>query len=179
MVAKAAHIPKPRVSRRVKQEPAENSTDPRTPSSRVGGKRNRLTIQLEGKMADLYEGILTVQDMDNEELARMQFKDHTGTFRGRKPTNLPGPLVNMMRKELIDRVSEVRREALEDANKALVAIMRDEDIKPADRIKAALALIEREEGKVPDKVELSTGDKGFEVTMARAVRFKRPTGGTE
>jgi hypothetical protein len=146
----------------------------KSPTSTSGGKRTRITIELEGKMAQLYKGEITVQDMDNEELARMQFKAADGTFRGRRPNNLPQALVNMMRKELIDRVSEVRRAALAEANETLIKVIRNDSAKDADRIKAALALIEREEGKVPEKVELSTGDKGFEVTMARAVRMRRP-----
>lgn len=169
--------PKARVPREVKARPgARKSAGERlghSPTSRTGG-RNRITIELEGKMARLYKGEISVGDMDNEELARMQFKAVDGTFRGRPPNNLPVTLVNMMRKELIDRVSQVRRAALEDANKMLVDVIQNEDAKDADRIKAALALIEREEGKVPEKVELSTGDKGFEVTMTRAIRMRRP-----
>lgn len=134
-----------------------------------------MSIRLEGKMARLYSGELTVADMDNEELARLQFKDRNGNFTGRRPANLPQALVNMMRKELIDRVHEIRRGAIADANQVLVDILNDTDVKPADRIKAALALIERVEGKVPDKVELSTGEKGFEVTMAKSVKITRPT----
>jgi len=138
-----------------------------------------VTIELEGKMAQLYKGEITVADMDDEELARLQFKAADGTFRGRPANNLPAALVNMMRKELIDRVSEVRRGALKEANETLISVIRDTEAKDADRIKAALALIEREEGKVPDKVELSTGDKGFEMTLTRAVRMRRPTPAAE
>lgn len=160
--------------------PREVKARPRKPPTKAadgrpsGSGRPRVTVQLEGKMALLANGELTVLDMDNEELARMQFKDKNGKFTGRKPANLPQVLVNLMRKELIDRVHEIRRGAVADANQVLVDILSDTDAKPADRIKAALALIERVEGKVPDKVELSTGEKGFEVTLAKSVKIKRP-----
>lgn len=142
-------------------------------SSRTGGKRERKTIQLEGRMAMLANGDLSVQDMDNEELARLQFRDSGGKFRGRPPQHLPAQLVNMMRKELLDRLAEKRRAVLEEMQDVLIGIANAGE-KDSDRIKAAQLIIERELGKTPERVELSTGDKPFEVTMARSIRMKRP-----
>lgn len=138
-----------------------------------GKSRTRLTIELEGKMAKLAAGEISVQDMDNEELARLQFKAADGTFRGRPPNNLPTMLVNLMRKELIDRLAEKRRGVLEEMQDVLIGVALHGE-KDGDRIRAASAIIERELGKVPDKVEHSTGDKPFEVTMAKSFRMKRP-----
>lgn len=137
--------------------------------------RLRIQVELQGKMAQLYAGELSVADMDNEELARMQFKDRNGRFTGRPPAALPSQLVNMIRRELLDRLAEKRRAVLEEMQDVLIGIARgdDEEAKPGDRIKAATAIIDRELGKTPETIKMETGEKGFNVTLAKAVKIKR------
>lgn len=136
--------------------------------------RQRITVDIEGKMAQLITGELTVEDMDNEELARLQFRDKDGGFRGRPPANIPTVLVNRMRSELFKRTNSVMAESLHDAVTELARIALEAE-RETDRVKAISMLLDRLQGRVPEKVELSTGEKGFEVTLARITRGKRTT----
>lgn len=146
--------------------------------SSSGGARDRLTIQLEGKMAMLARGEISVADMDNEELARLQFKAADGTFRGRPPSNVPAQLLNLMRRELLDRLAEKRREVLEEMQDIAISIARHGD-KDGDRLKALQYIVDRELGKTPEKVEIANAGDPFQVQMVKAVRIRRPTGGDD
>lgn len=134
--------------------------------------RQRVTVDVEGKMAQLITGELKVEDMDNEELARLQFRDRNGGFTGRPPANIPTVLVNKMRAELFKRTNGVMAESLHDAVTELARIAIEAE-KEGDRVKAIQMLLDRLQGRVPEKVELSTGEKGFEITLAKITRGKR------
>lgn len=124
----------------------------------------------------LHRGELSVQDMDEEELVRMQFRDKNGTFTGRPPLNMPGVLIARIRQELFARARLAREEYYIPAMEALGMIATDEKESASNRIKAIQIILERTEGKVAEKIELSTGEKPFEITFARNVRMKRPGG---
>ena len=89
------------------------------------------------------------------ELARGQLKDKTGGFRGRPPALVPAAFHNACIRELMMRGQVAYRTHYMDAIKAMTDIATAEFGKPADRIKAAQFVIERLEGKVPERLEIS------------------------
>lgn len=135
-----------------------------------------IIVKMEGKMAALISGELTVGDMSNEELARMQFRDKNGGFSGRPPANIPRVLVNAMRAELYARMDQKLAAGLEGAYATLLAISQNPEVKESDRIKAAGMVIEHLRGKPKERVELSTGENPFEINMSAIVRKARTRG---
>lgn len=171
--------PKKRVPKRPEAVTPEPPIEPDPEPTRVPPKRDRVHLQFEGRMAMLYRGELDVQDMDEEELVRMQFRDKNGDFTGRPPSNIPGVLIAKMRQELFARARIAREEYYIPAMEALGVIATDEDESASNRLKAIQIILERTEGRVAERIELSTGEKPFEITFARAVRMRRPGGGDD
>lgn len=116
-------------------------------------------VRYSGRYRELVEGEISVEDLDTEELAKGRLKDKNGRFTGRPPKFLPRQLVDAMRSEHYKRVNAVLEESLSDTVKTMRAIMRDPDVEPAVRLKAAVYVYERFMGKTPDRVEVKHGDK--------------------
>lgn len=116
-------------------------------------------IRLQGRYAQLLSGVLQVEDLDDEELARGQLRASDGTFRGRPPKVVPAELVQAMRREWLGRAEAKLREALHEKGiGTYVELAGDKTIDPAVRLRAADKIVERTMGKVPDKVEVSAED---------------------
>lgn len=106
-------------------------------------------------------GELTVEDMDNEELARGQFRAGDGSFRGRPPKTIPRDFATQLSRELLRRADSNLKARLLEAIEVQVEIMRNGD-KDADRLRAALYLQDRLLGKVPERVVVSAGRPEWE-----------------
>ena len=116
-------------------------------------------VRLRGRYAQLLSGTLSVEDLDDEELAQGRLRSADGTFRGRPPTIVPADLVAAMRKEWMGRAETKLREALHSHGiGVLVELAKDEDIDPAVRLRAADMIIQRTMGKVPDRITIAAED---------------------
>lgn len=138
---------------------SKDAEDTRTAGARYhAGKRWSDIMDRIAKNEITWEDI--VSEMDEEELARRQFRASTGTFVGRPPARPPLKFVQACDRELISRGALMWRSAYEKAIGTLVSIAESEEAKESDRIKAATLIIERIEGKVPDRVVVSAGASG-------------------
>lgn len=116
-------------------------------------------LRLKGRYAQLLNGTLSVEDLDDDELAQGRLKASDGTFRGRPPRVVPADLVQAMRREWLSRAEARLRDALmEKGIGTLVSLAENEDIDPAVRLRAADKIIERTMGKVPDRVHIAAED---------------------
>lgn len=116
-------------------------------------------VRVTGRYALLLNGVITVEDLDDEELSKGQLKAVDGTFRGRPPKVIPQELAQAMRREWLSRAEAKLREALYDGGiKTYVELAKDTSIDPSIRLRAADKIIERTMGKVPDKVEFAVED---------------------
>ena len=106
-------------------------------------------------------GDLTIHDMDDEELARGQFRAGDGTFRGRPPKTIPRDFAQQLSRELLRRADSEFRKMLIEAVRTHGTVMRVGE-KDADRLRAANLVVERTMGKVPDKVIVSEGRPEWE-----------------
>jgi hypothetical protein len=120
----------------------------RRPGSEVRNERWRAFL----------EGEITVEDMDDEEIARAQFRAADGTFRGRPPKTVPRNFAQQVSRELLKRGDSRFRRLYFEAIEVLAEIARDGE-KDGDRVRAANILLERVAGKVPEKVEYSTDER--------------------
>jgi hypothetical protein len=96
--------------------------------------------------------------MDDEELARGQFKDHGGKFRGRPPRVVPKDIHDKMVRELLQRGQRMFQESYLNAISVMENIALDPRAEHKDRIKAAQYIIERLAGKVPERVVFESAD---------------------
>lgn len=118
-----------------------------------------INIRLRGRYAEFIQGKITVEDLDDEELAQGRLKASDGTFRGRPPAVIPAEMVQAMRREWMSRAEAKLRDALmEHGLGTLVELAKNEDVDASVRLRAAQTIIERTMGKVPDKVVLAAED---------------------
>lgn len=116
-------------------------------------------IRLQGRYAQLVNGVISIEDLDDEEVSRGQLRASDGSFRGRPPKLVPHDLVQAMRREWLSRAESRLRDALlKSGIGTLVALADDDTVDPGVRLRAAEKIIERTMGKVPDKVVVAAED---------------------
>lgn len=116
-------------------------------------------IRLRGRYAEFLSGKITVEDLDDEELAQGRLRSSDGTFRGRPPTVIPAEMVQAMRREWLKRAQNTLAEALLDVGiRGMIELAKDPLVDPAVRLRAQQVIIERTMGKVPDKIEIAAED---------------------
>jgi len=103
------------------------------------------------------------------ELARGQIMDKNGRFTGRPPSMVPRAFFDACIRELLNRGSTLYKENYVDCIKAMTEIATTDGAKAADRIKAAQFVIERLEGKVPDRLEVHAVDDPWQGLISGAV----------
>ncbi|QXO13750.1 hypothetical protein SEA_DUMPTRUCK_98 [Gordonia phage DumpTruck] len=148
-----------------------------------------LPDELVGRMTrfqKLCHGIISVEDLDDEELARGQCRNPDGTFSGRAPKNIPKDVHDAMVKRLFERAREAFQAELLSAIQTLGEIAKSDAVEPADRIKAANIIIERMMGKnaevivhkqdAPWEVALKTITGGSRADSRRARGLDPDTG---
>lgn len=168
----------PLKARRFKDElekPKPKPTGERTPS--IGGVKYHPSGNFEfstqsDRVADLVSGVLSVEDMDDEELARGYPKNRNGTFAGRPPKVIPYVVHQQIQREFYKRMQETMKKSMPAALEQLAKIATDIHREDRDKLKAIDMILNRVMGKPIERVEISSGEKPFEVTMGRMRRSK-------
>lgn len=104
-------------------------------------------------------GQITVEDLDDEELATCGFRATNGRIY--KPKNVPRDLAQGFTKAIYERAQTQLRALTVDAVDTIGEIMKNNANEPDIRLKAALSVIERNLGK-PTQTIAVTADKPFE-----------------
>lgn len=109
------------------------------------------------------DGTLTVADLDDEEVFKMQLKDKNGRFSGPPPKVLPSVFLEAIRVEQMKRHHGAIAAMVDDAHKTIARLMHPMHVGgPGDgpAFKAAQFVLERYAGKTPDalivKAEVKT-----------------------
>lgn len=117
------------------------------------GKKNR-EPHVSKRMQQFLDGKITVEDLDDEEIRRGQFRDKNGNFQGRPHNNLPLKWYKAIAQENIRRQDRRWQELYGPAIDTLKEISNNKRL-PADaRMKSAVYIVERAAGKVPEKQEM-------------------------
>lgn len=139
-------------------------------SAENGDHRKRYNLKYAGRLGKRWSEIIQgvkdghftwdefVNSLTAEELARGQLMDKNGNFQGRPPSFVPKAFHDACIKELLGRGRVLYKENYIKAISAMSEIASSKTAKDADRIKAAIFVIERLEGKVPDKLEIGVTD---------------------
>lgn len=139
------------------------------PMKKAGHRRGAEQVLVTGRMADLLNGDLSVDDLDDEELMSGMLRDQTGKLNGRNKL-----IPKVMHQEIMRRILQRGQEKIRsDYFKALDVvgdIMDDDTNDPAIRLRAANMIIERIAGKTPEKVELSVEVKKYEDVAVSILR---------
>ena len=105
-------------------------------------------------------GMLSVDDLDDEELAMGGFRSKkTGNIY--RPKNVPRELANAFQRAIFERAQDELRALTIDAARTVGEIFKNKNIEPDIRLKGALATLERTLGKPATNVVVSQ-DKPFE-----------------
>lgn len=114
------------------------------------------------------DGDLTVDDLDDEEVQRMQLRASDGSFRGGIPHALPREFLNAIRMEQQKRFAHWVNTVIPEAQKTVVELMQSKKLQPGDatRLKAAQEILERFAGKTPERVEVKAEVSVFEQTLS-------------
>ena len=145
-------------------------------ASTKGDKRKGKTINIDGPgsdqlrvgkrwaqiFAEVNAGVYTweefVSALDSQELARGQIKASDGSFRGRPPQLVPRAFFNACQSEIMKRGRQQWLENYPDALKAITALAGDKDVKAETRLKAAIFVAERIEGKAVQPMAVTVED---------------------
>lgn len=96
-----------------------------------------------------------VEALSDEELVRGQLRDKNGEFKGRPPTWVPREFHRACVRELLRRGKTLWQENYLEAIRVLTKIAQDASASPAERMRAAQYVIERIEGKIPERIEVN------------------------
>lgn len=104
----------------------------------------------------LLKGDLKVEDLDDEEILRMQLKNQNGDFRGRPPMWVPRSFALEMRAEFTRRFQGELNNMLPKALKAHKEILDSRHLAPGDaaRMTAVKEVYDRTFGKVVQQTEV-------------------------
>lgn len=127
------------------------------------------TVAIGGRMLQLLEGDIDVADLDDEELMRGEFRDQSGSLRSNNKL-IPKAMHQELMRRILNRGTERIRSDFFDAIDTVTDIMKNDDVDPAVRLRAASIIIDRVAGKVADKIDLTMEVKKYEHVITEIVR---------
>jgi hypothetical protein len=130
----------------------------------------RKRARVSQRMQLLMDGTIKVEDLDDEEIIRGQLRDRNGRFTGTKAALIPRAMHDEMMRRVLTRGQEKMRDDYFSAVDTISTIMKDTQVEPAIRLRAADMIITRVAGKPVEKVELSVEVKPWEKAMTHIVK---------
>jgi len=141
------------------QEPAKPFFHEAIEADKLRRKAAKMTRQ------DMFNnGLLTVQDMDDEELRAGRMRNESGRIprAGKTMDSIPRDLYDAMVQEHQSRTQERYRQNMDAALDTIVEIMLDPSVEPRDRLEAAKHVKEQVMGKTPERVQLQVSKAPWE-----------------
>lgn len=117
--------------------------------------RNRNNHGLSDRYELLVTGEIKIEDLDTEELMRGQLMDKNGHFTGRPPKAIPRNFHQAAVRELIHRSEKNLLGKLMNMYDVLEEVAMNKHTNGQARVQAAVYIIERISGKIPDRSQVS------------------------
>lgn len=127
------------------------------------GKSTRASVNVSPRLDKLLSGELSVEDLHDDEIRRMQLHDKNGSFSGNPPIWIPRDFALALQSEHRRRFAKEMAEMIPEALDAIKELVTSKRLQPGDatRLKAAQEIIERNFGKVTASAEMHVVvDKG-------------------
>lgn len=115
-------------------------------------------------------GQITVDDLDDEELAVCGFRAANGSIF--KPRNVPREMAQAFQRAIYERAQTELRSLTVEAAQTMGEIMKNKNVEPDIRLKAALSIIERNLGKTPQVIAV-TDAKAYEEVFETILPISR------
>lgn len=135
---------------------------PRRKKIRMGAGWTRAMDKMDAEGITMAEFVATLSP---EELARGQLKNEKGSFVGAPPRWVPQEFYKECIRELMRRGKTMYQENYLSAIRAMTELANDKRVPEKDRIKAAQFVIERIEGKVPERLEIGASEPWQELLV--------------
>ncbi len=125
-------------------------------------RSTRKRVSVNTRMEAFLAGNISLDEMDEEEIRRGEFRALDGTFRGRPVDIVPRKFHEELVRLTINRMNEKFRQDLEPMQEILRDIASNPRLSADARMKSAIYLIERVLGKVPEKTIVEATVKKWE-----------------
>jgi len=130
--------------------PFDKIKPPATSAESLGAQENS---REKSRYRLFQEGLLTTDDLDDEELATCSFRGSNGRLY--KPKTVSREMAHAFTRAIFDRAQTEMRSHTVEAAKTIAQIMMDDHNDPEIRLKAAKELIERNLGRTPQVVAIT------------------------
>jgi hypothetical protein len=97
--------------------------------------------------------LITVDDLDDEELAMCGFRTKNGSIY--RPKNVPRELIQAFQRAIFDRATAELKSGVVESAKTLVRLATDPNVDDAIALRAAQDVLDRNLGKAPQTVSVS------------------------
>lgn len=134
-------------------------------------KSKKKTLRINGRMQDLLDGKISIEDLSDEEIFSGKIRAADGTMKGRPSDVIPRKFYNEAIAELMKRFQDRVNEQLEPMLKVLEELATNPRVSADARYKSAVYLIERAAGKVPEKQEMKVQLNKWEKDIASGILF--------
>lgn len=118
---------------------------------------------------NIRRGVVPLEALDDEEVARLQLRRSDGTFAGGKPSLVPRELADAHARELLGRNTKLLREVLLKGTEVFIEVMDDSNASAADRMKAAQYLHDRLLGPAKQTIEVRAEIKPWEAAAQNII----------
>lgn len=141
-------------------EPTGKAPKVRKKKVKLSGSWSRALEIMAAEGMTMEEFIATLSP---EELARGQLKNERGSFVGAPAKWVPAEFHKACIRELLKRGKQLYQESYLEAIQTMLQVANSPSVEPAQRIKAAQFVIERIEGKVPERLEVGVSEPWQEI----------------
>jgi hypothetical protein len=125
------------------------------------------------RAARFQTGELAVEDLDDEELRRGQFRNRNGNFSGGRSDVIPRAMLNEWHRRVRQGAVDVLAKDTIAMVEALTSIATNPEVATADRLNAIKYGLDRVLGKAVERVDVQVSEKPWETLLKPGGIFRR------
>jgi hypothetical protein len=150
-------------------------THPHFFQAAIEGDKLRAKARNMTRQEQFNNGLLTVEDMDDEELRCGRMRDSRGHIPRVSKTmeSIPRDLYDAMVSEHAKRFDEKLRQQLDIALNTMIDVMIDPTAEPKDKMEAAKWFVDRGRGKAAERVDITVRKEPWEELLGDVAQITR------